>query len=151
MVNEKFRNRFRIPSARATWHNYNAGTYFVTICTQNREHCFGEIVTDGNGEPKMVLSGIGRYVEECIQKMETLHNDVIVPLWYVIPNHIHLIIINNTMMQNVEMPFHTNEWRDLGIRTMSSPKTYEILHNVAIVRLCVPESQRLTSVSVLPS
>lgn len=47
--------------------------------------------------------------------------------------------------------FHTNEWRDLGIRTMSSPKTYEILHNVAIVRLCVPESQRLTSVSVLPS
>ena len=46
---------------------------------------------------------------------------------------------------------YTKECRDLGIRTMSSPKTYDILHNVAIVKLCVPESQRLTSVSVLPS
>ena len=64
MANEKFKNKFRIPSARATWHNYNAGTYFVTICTANREHFFGEIITDDNGEPKMVLSGIGGYVEE---------------------------------------------------------------------------------------
>ena len=40
---EKFQNRFRIPSARANWHDYNGGIYFVTICTKNREHYFGEI------------------------------------------------------------------------------------------------------------
>ena len=40
---EKFQNRFRIPSARANWHDYNGGVYFVTICTKNREHYFGEI------------------------------------------------------------------------------------------------------------
>ncbi len=38
-----FQNRFRIPSARANWHDYNGGIYFVTICTKNREHYFGEI------------------------------------------------------------------------------------------------------------
>ena len=40
---DKFQNRFRIPSARANWHDYNGGIYFVTICTKNREHYFGEI------------------------------------------------------------------------------------------------------------
>ena len=40
---DKFQNRFRIPSARAIWHDYNGGIYFVTICTKNREHYFGEI------------------------------------------------------------------------------------------------------------
>ena len=119
MATEKFKNRFRIPSARATWHNYNAGTYFVTICTQNREHCFGEIVTDGNGEPKMVLSEIGGYVDECIQKMETLHNDVIVPLWCVMPNHIHLIIkTNDTMMQNVETPHCDVSTKSSNVQTI---------------------------------
>ena len=40
---EKFQNKYCIPSARANWHNYNGGVYFVTICTKNREHYFGEI------------------------------------------------------------------------------------------------------------
>lgn len=39
----KFQNKYCIPSARANWHNYNGGVYFVTICTKNREHYFGEI------------------------------------------------------------------------------------------------------------
>ncbi len=40
---EKFQNKYCIPSARANWHNYNGGVYFVTICTKNREHYLGEI------------------------------------------------------------------------------------------------------------
>lgn len=52
---DKFRNTYHIPSAR--WQNWDyrrAGTYFITICTGNREHYFGEIA-DGN----MHLSGAG--------------------------------------------------------------------------------------------
>ena len=93
MVNEIFKNRFRIPSARATWHNYNAGTYFVTICTQNREHCFGEIVTDGNGEPKMVLSEIGGYAQQQIKNAKIHYPYAEIPLWVVMPNHVHVIVI----------------------------------------------------------
>ena len=40
---EKFQNKYCIPSARANWHDYKGGVYFVTICTKNREHYFGEI------------------------------------------------------------------------------------------------------------
>lgn len=40
---EKYNNQYRIPSARAWWHSYNGGGYFVTIVTAGRLHYFGEI------------------------------------------------------------------------------------------------------------
>lgn len=43
MSDNLFHNQYRIPSARATWHDYNSGAYFVTICTRGRDHFFGEI------------------------------------------------------------------------------------------------------------
>lgn len=47
-MNKKFQNRYRIPSARAAWHDYNGGLYFVTVCTKNRKHFFGEITNCGD-------------------------------------------------------------------------------------------------------
>lgn len=44
---EKFKNKYRIPSARLqTWDYGSHGLYFVTICTKNRQHYFGEIVVE---------------------------------------------------------------------------------------------------------
>ena len=43
MSTDRFRNRFRIQSARANWHNYDGRAYFVTICTHGRKHYFGKI------------------------------------------------------------------------------------------------------------
>lgn len=104
MNNKKFQNRYRIPSARAAWHDYNDGIYFITICTHQRENYFGEIIVDENGEPKMNLSEIGKITDDCIAKMETIHNDINVPLWVVMPNHIHLIIIVESSF--VETPYY---------------------------------------------
>ncbi len=54
-MTDKFHNKYRIPSARLqNWDYRWAGAYFITICTQNREHYFGEIE---NGE--MQLSPLG--------------------------------------------------------------------------------------------
>lgn len=40
----KFNNRYRIESARLKGWDYGCnGTYFITICTKNRNHYFGEI------------------------------------------------------------------------------------------------------------
>jgi hypothetical protein len=36
-----------------------AGAYFITICVQNREHLFGEIIDD-----EIVLNDAGRMVEK---------------------------------------------------------------------------------------
>jgi len=87
MSNSKFKNKYRISSARAEWHDYSGGNYFVTICTAEQKRYFGEIV-DG----EMRLSEIGKYADECVRKIEELHPDVSVPLYVVMPNHIHLIV-----------------------------------------------------------
>ena len=88
MSDEKFQNRYRIPSARATWHNYNEGTYFVTICTYGRKHYFGEI-SDG----EMQMTPIGEYAQECIRQIPQHHPYAEIPFWVVMPNHIHAVIV----------------------------------------------------------
>jgi uncharacterized protein YlxP (DUF503 family) len=41
---EKFKNRYRISTARLQSYDYGqAGAYYITIVTKNREHYFGEI------------------------------------------------------------------------------------------------------------
>ena len=85
---EKFQNRFRIPSARAIWHDYNGGIYFVTICTKNREHYFGEICT----EPQMQLSQIGQYAYEQFMNVKSHYPYAEIPLFVIMPDHIHAIV-----------------------------------------------------------
>ena len=110
MKYEKFKNKFRIPSARATWHNYNAGIYFVTICTKNMEHYFGEITTDEHGESKMILSKIGEYVEDSVKNISQHNPYVTVPLFVVMPNHIHLLV-NISDDGCRDAPWHVSTWR----------------------------------------
>ena len=88
MSRDLFQNRFLIPSARAAWHNYDGGMYFVTICTGGREHYFGEIT---NGE--MRLSEIGRYADEQIRNVQVHYSYAEIPLWVVMPNHVHAIVV----------------------------------------------------------
>ncbi len=118
-MTDKFRNKYRIPSDRAPWHDYNGGAYFITICTYHHLHYLGEIVDDGDGNFRMVLSEIGRYVEECIGKMESLHNDIKVPLFQIMPNHIHLIII-------VERPFIETSFVDSLVSSFVETSQYGV-------------------------
>lgn len=97
MSRDLFQNRFLIPSARAAWHNYDGGMYFVTICTGGREHYFGEIT---NGE--MRLSEIGHYTDECIKNIPQHNLYATVPLYVIMPNHIHLIVVIDDVPSPVE-------------------------------------------------
>jgi putative transposase len=43
-MSQLFYSKYRIPSARLPHWNYaSEGMYFITICTKNKEHYFGEI------------------------------------------------------------------------------------------------------------
>ncbi len=75
-------------SPRATWHDYNGANYFITICTKNHELYFGDVV-DG----RMELSEIGKYALQCIEKIPEINDNVAVPEFVVMPNHIHMIVI----------------------------------------------------------
>lgn len=72
---------------RAQWINYDVGLYFITICTKNRIHYFGDI---HNG--KMILSEIGEIVKFELSNPEIHHAEIHIPLFVVMPNHVHAII-----------------------------------------------------------
>lgn len=78
-----YTNKYRIESARcSTWDYTSNGTYFVTICTKNRQCFFGDGV-DG----EMNLSEIGAIVAEEWQKTAQIRPNVQLGAWVVMPNH----------------------------------------------------------------
>ena len=86
----KFQNKYRIPTARAQWHGYDGGIYFVTICTAERLHWFGEIM-----DSQMRLSDIGRIAYDNFANATAYYPHAEIPLFTVMPNHIHAIVIIN--------------------------------------------------------
>lgn len=83
-------------SHRAQFLSYDAGTFFITICTRERKHFFGEII-DG----VMELSDIGRFVTSQLEDACRLADGVDIPLFVVMPNHIHAVIcIDDSVADN---------------------------------------------------
>ncbi len=91
-MSEKFQNKYRTATVRASWHDYNGGVYFVTISTANREHYFGEIVTENN-ENKMQMSEIGKYASENFANVSEHYPYAQIPSFVIMPDHIHAIVI----------------------------------------------------------
>lgn len=100
-MQNKFQNKYRIPSARLqTWDYSNNGAYFITICTQNREHFFGSI---HNGIVQ--LSEIGKLAEYYWIEISNHFSFVELGNFVVMPNHVHGIIILNNIPDSVETRF----------------------------------------------
>lgn len=89
-MSEKYQNIFRVQTARASWHNYDGGIYFVTICTRGHRHYFGEVMNH-----EMHLSAIGECAKKCWEDIPTHFPHVKTPLFVIMPNHIHGILVIN--------------------------------------------------------
>lgn len=90
-MSEKFNGKYRIESARLqNWDYSNAGMYFITICTENRQAYFGDIK---NGV--MQLSEFGLIVEHEWLKTFQMRPDMNLQMdeYVIMPNHFHAIII----------------------------------------------------------
>lgn len=96
---ERFKNRYRIPSARLQNWDYGwNGAYFVTICTAHRECYFGELVETpklGVSTAKIQLSEIGKIAEHYWHEIPHHFPFVELGEFIVMPNHVHGIIIIN--------------------------------------------------------
>lgn len=79
-------------SPRADFHDYSCGDYFVTICTRNKAHYFGHILDD-----KMHLSVLGEYCKMQFEQITKHYPYAEIPLFIVMPNHVHAIICINPM------------------------------------------------------
>lgn len=91
-----FNNKYRIPSARLrSWDYASEGMYFVTICTKNREHYFGDIIESDDGNIILHPTEIGKIASSEWYKTLEMRPDMNLELgeFVVMPNHIHGIII----------------------------------------------------------
>lgn len=76
-------------SIRLPGYDYGqAAAYFVTICTQNRECIFDDVI-----EGQMVLNDPGKVVESVWRELPEHYPGVAVDACAVMPNHLHGIII----------------------------------------------------------
>lgn len=98
-MSEKFKNKYRIESARLPDWNYEwDGSYFITICTKTQLCFFGEIE-----DKQFIKNEIGhiaqKYWNEIPQHFPYIELDEFV----IMPNHVHGIITidkNNNGMTN---------------------------------------------------
>ncbi len=100
--NELFKNKYRVKTTRLAEYDYSQpGYYFITVCTKDKAHCFGEIVDN-----KMTLNGVGKIIETCWLEIPKHFDNVSLDEFVIMPNHIHGIIIINEgrMCRDEAMP-----------------------------------------------
>ena len=78
------RRSIRLPRFDYSTH----GAYFVTICAQDREHVFGNVV-DG----VMVLNDPGKMVQTVWDELPDHYPGVGIDAFVIMPNHVHGIIV----------------------------------------------------------
>lgn len=87
-------------SIRITNHDYSQqGGYFITVCTHQRAHLFGEII-DG----RMVLNDTGIIAQKCWHEIPTHFPMVFLDESVIMPNHMHGIITINGVGANNHSP-----------------------------------------------
>jgi len=115
---KRYCNTYRITTARAQWWDYDwNGAYFVTICTQNRAHLFGDIV-----KARFIASQMGQLVETIWHEIPNHAPFVELGDFMVMPNHIHGILI-------LDKPDGANE---MGGNDGIGTDTVETLHATSL-------------------
>ena len=79
---------------RLTHYDYGQpGSYFLTVCTENKEKLLGEIVGGGVLDtPHIRLSSYGTVVERITRDFNDFYTDIAVDAFVIMPNHIHLLL-----------------------------------------------------------
>jgi putative transposase len=81
--------RHRRRSIRLPAYDYaQAGAYFVTVCSQNRECVFGDVA-----QGQMILNSPGQMVESVWRQLPRSYPGVEVDAFVVMPNHVHGVIV----------------------------------------------------------
>ena len=78
-------------------YNYNTpGTYFITICTKNREEILSTVgtgVLDGpHNNTTTFLKEYGKTVDKVINQINDFYNNINIDKYVIMPNHIHLLL-----------------------------------------------------------
>ena len=97
-MDQVWRKTIRLPA-----QSYDAGWYFVTICTENRKNILAKIEpivgADDSVRPCVALQGYapvltqaGVKVKTCLERLNDEEQGIRVDSYVIMPNHIHAII-----------------------------------------------------------
>jgi REP-associated tyrosine transposase len=80
--------KHRRRSIRLHGYDYSSpAAYFITICTDNRQVLFGEVVGG-----QMRRNSYGEIVQEEWFRSATIRKEISLDAWIVMPNHVHGIV-----------------------------------------------------------
>jgi putative transposase len=91
-------------SIRLKEYDYTSSAeYFITICTYNRKYLFGEIVNE-----EMRLSPLGLIIQEEWLKTKSIHPEIELDEYVIMPNHLHgIIVIKEESKKNTAVGTHS--------------------------------------------
>lgn len=122
-------------SVRLKDYDYSqAGAYFITICTHNKECIFGNVINGG-----MMLNDYGKVVEREWLRTTQIRTDIELDEFVIMPNHMHGIF--------VIVESH------VGTRAHSCAPLHKSLHNPLHIQspqtqhVCVPVQRKPRSLS----
>ncbi len=137
-----FQNKYRVESNRLRGYDYSSiGAYFITICTIDRGHFFGEVF-DG----EMVLNPLGKQTHQCWMDIPQHFPFVTIDEFVVMPNHVHGIIIINDAITDAA----TEETNEYSSRTMANPDAITHVTTDAITDAIYEETNNHSSLQSPP-
>jgi putative transposase len=93
--NLKFKNTYRIESTRLRHWDYGShGFYFITICTQNKENYFGNVV-ETHHDASLRYTEIGKIAHHYWTDIPNHFPFIELDEFIIMPNHIHGILFFN--------------------------------------------------------
>ncbi len=118
-------------SIRLQDYDYSeAGAYFITICTNQKQCLLGEII---NGE--MILSWHGRAASACWKWLAYRYSYVELDMWVIMPNHLHgILVIGDPVEGGSVRSLPTQKPKPLGrligaFKTTSTKAVNEFYHS----------------------
>lgn len=79
---------------RLTGYDYSAnGSYYITVCTRDKQHILGHSVGGGVLDaPYVRLSKCGAMVRDTLLEMDAFYDEITINHYVIMPNHVHFIL-----------------------------------------------------------
>ena len=79
---------------RLTGYDYSAnGSYYITVCTRDKQHILGHSVGGGVLDaPYVRLSKCGAMVRDTLLEMDAFYDEITINHYVIMPNHVHFIV-----------------------------------------------------------
>ena len=116
---------------RLTGYDYSAnGSYYITVCTRDKQHILGHSVGGGVLDaPYVRLSKCGAMVRDTLLEMDAFYDDITIDHYVIMPNHVHFILSicgeggpsRTPAPTNARLPAFLSAWKRLTNKKAGFP------------------------------